>query len=258
MLVVSPRILALGIFQHLADGAVSTRHIPDRTRDFVQYDRTPDLGGHCHLLQGLIAAVNHGKQAVGTLLTPEEHSVETHPLGTSQGCCLHILGTLYQRDVDILHLAIASAVLEGRQEDGIGMLVDKLFYNRTHGVATVRDAPLCHLFVDIGHLDVFQVGHPCYLVLGMQHLQQGTMHRGKDDAACQRRADNGSLGKMGRQLGIRRHQDIAVQHLTFLPGVLQRCHGIALVAHHRQFAGILESKGVATVLQHGSLSATGR
>ena len=92
----------------------------------------------------------------------------------------------------------------------------------------------------------------------MQHLQQGTMHRGKDDAACQRGADNGSLGKMGRQLGIRRYQDIAVQHLAFLPGILQGCHGIAVMAHHRQFAGILESKGVATILLCGSLSATGR
>ena len=61
MLVVSPGILALGVFQHLSDGAVSARYIPDGTGDLIQYDGAFYLRGLCHLFQRLVTAVNHSE-----------------------------------------------------------------------------------------------------------------------------------------------------------------------------------------------------
>ena len=165
MLIGSPRILALGISQHLTNGAATSRHIPHGARHLVQHHRALHLRGQSHLLQGIVTAVDHSKQTVGTLLATQQHAIETHPLSTCQGRGFHILGTLDEGDVNLLHLAIATTILKRRQEDSIRALVDDFFYHRTHAVATIADATFRHLLVDIGYLDVFQVGHSCYALL---------------------------------------------------------------------------------------------
>ena len=137
------------------------------------------------------------------------------------------------------------------------MLVDNLLDDGTHAVATVADASFLNLLMDIGNLDVLQVGHSGNLLLDTEHLQQGTVYGGEDDAALQGGTHKGAVGEVLRHFGIARHHDVAMQHLALLPRVLQRSHRIAIVAHHGEPLGILEGDSVATILQTCRLAATG-
>ena len=113
MVVFGPVVLSTGILYHLTDGAASAWHIPHAAHQLVDEYGATMTSLSSLLLEGSLALVNLGKEAVGHLGTSIEQAIETHPLGTGQGRRLHILGTLDEGDVEFLDLAIASAVLKG-------------------------------------------------------------------------------------------------------------------------------------------------
>ena len=102
MLVGSPRIAPAGILYHLADGAATAGDVPHGAYHLVDQHAAALASLPGLLTQGLIAAVDDGKEAVSLLLLAEKHAVELHPLGTGQRRSFHIFRTLDKRYVDVL------------------------------------------------------------------------------------------------------------------------------------------------------------
>ena len=65
-------------------------------------------------LEALVTTVHFSKKAVGLWRNPEEQSVETHPLGTSQSGGFHVVGTFDDGNIQFLDTAITTTVLERR------------------------------------------------------------------------------------------------------------------------------------------------
>ena len=108
MVVVSPRILSAGIGYHLPYGATSTWNVPYVSYNLVNQHRAALTCLSSLRLQGVIAAIYHGEQAVCLTLMAEQPAIELHPLCTGQRRRLHILGTLHDGDVYLLDLAVTA------------------------------------------------------------------------------------------------------------------------------------------------------
>ena len=80
MLIGSPRVVASCILDHLTDGALATRNIPDAARDIVEQD-----GGTVLLcyqrLQLIVVFIDGIEETIGLLFATEEQAIETQPLG---------------------------------------------------------------------------------------------------------------------------------------------------------------------------------
>ena len=83
-----------------------------------------------------------------------EHAVKTHPFGTGQRRFLHIFRTLYERNVHIFYAPIATAVLEGREQNGISLSIDNLLYQWVHAVATVDEFSIAASFLNERYLNI--------------------------------------------------------------------------------------------------------
>ena len=157
-------------------------------------DHRAPLASLCSLLlQGGVAAVNLVEHSVSLLADTKQQPIEAHPLGTSQGRCLHILGTLDERDAYLLRLAVAARVFEGRQHDDVRLDVHDLLHHGVQAVAAVHDASLCNLFVDIGNLDVLRVGHAHNPVAQSEFRQQGTVDGGEDGCPLDGHLNDGGI-----------------------------------------------------------------
>ena len=82
----------------------------------------------CACLNAVVGFLHLNKKTVCLGFLTYEHAIETHPLGTSKRRRLHIVGTLDKRYMKFVELAIASTVLEGRDEHRIGFSVDDFLY----------------------------------------------------------------------------------------------------------------------------------
>ena len=124
MRVVAPRVLDVGIPNQSSDGALSSWHIPHTARQFVHDGADMRRIALCQFLQPQVVGLHRSEQAVGLRLCSEEHAIETHPFRPSQGTRLHVVSRLDDGDAEMLQSAIATAVLERRQEQGIGLQVE--------------------------------------------------------------------------------------------------------------------------------------
>ena len=101
-------------------------------------------------LEALVTLSTSAKRLSACGATPEEQSVETHPLGTSQSGGFHVVGTFDDGNIQFLDTAITATVLERRQKDGIGMQVDDALHIGIHTVATIGDGTPAAGFVHGG------------------------------------------------------------------------------------------------------------
>ena len=116
--VVGPEVTACSVANHLADGAAPAGDVPSAAGDLVDHHGGARLGLMGHGGEGVIAAVDEVEQAVGPALAAVEQPVEPEPFGARQGGRLHVLGTLDQRNADVLKLSVAAGVLAGRRGAG--------------------------------------------------------------------------------------------------------------------------------------------
>ena len=122
------------------------------------------------------------EETVGFVALAKEQSVETHPLGTRQRRCFHILGTLYDGYAYLLCLAVAAGVLEGRQHDDLWLHVHNLLDYGIQTVAAVNDVSLLDLQLYVGQLNVLRVGHTHNAATQPQLREQGAMD-GREDGS---------------------------------------------------------------------------
>ncbi len=116
---------------------------------------------------------------------------------------------------------------------------------------------LSHLLMHVRYLDIFQVGDTGNALFFVQHLQQGTMHRGEYHAALQGYTNHRALQNYTGGLTpcvVFRHQQVAMQHLPGFPGMGQRHLRIVFVAYHTDTLGITKGHGIARLLLRGRLS----
>ena len=222
------------------------------------------------------------EERVGAPLLAVEHAVEADPLGAGQRRLLHILGALDDGDVDLLQPAVAARVLEGREQQGVGLGVDDLLDQGAHAVAAVREAARGEPLADVGHLHILRVGHAGHLSLSPQLADEGGMDAGEDDRPPQRHPHHGDalLARRGRHLFARRgrhlfarrgrpllarrgrpllsgvarhcrvirHEQIAMEHLPRLPGIVDGDQSAAVALGDVDEAGVLERNSSALVL----------
>ena len=141
----------------------------------------------------MIAPLYLLEETVGTLLLTIEHAIEAHPLGSCQWGGFHVFGAFDDGNIDVLQSAIASGILEGREEDGIGLCVDDLLDDRAHAVAAVYESSLLHTLLHERHFDILQVGHAGHLLFGLQLADKSTVHTGEHNAAAEGSAHNGTF-----------------------------------------------------------------
>ena len=204
--------------------------------------------------QGIVVVVDDMEEAVGTLLTAVEDTIEAQPLGTCQRCRLHILCALYEGDVYLLESAIAAAVLKGGEEDGVRTAVDDLLDDGTHAFADIGYVSEGYLFMNPRYLDVLQVGNASDALLTVKRQEHGAMDGGKDHRTAQGRADNGPFGQRRGQRTVGRDEEVTVEYSTVLPRIFQHGLGIAIIAYYTQKGGVLETNGIATSLHARALT----
>ena len=132
-------------------------------------------------LEALVTTVHFSKKVVGLWRNPEEQSVETHPLGTSQSGGFHVVGTFDDGNIQFLDTAITATVLERRQKDGIGMQVDDALHIGIHTVATIGDGAPAAGFVNGGQFDVLQVADTADATKHTQIIHQSAVDGRVDD-----------------------------------------------------------------------------
>ena len=139
--VVLPKIADTCIGKEPSHRAAPARHEPRAAlRQVAQRSGTLRRSGGFPLAV-LISLCHQFKQAVGRRAAMREPSVEAHPLGASQGRRFHIVGALDNRHAQRGQCAV-SRILEGREQQGVGVQGVQQFRIGLHGIAR-RFQPPC-------------------------------------------------------------------------------------------------------------------
>ena len=80
----------------------------------------------------------------------EKPGIESHPFGTRKRRRLHVVGTVDQRDTQLLQLFVAPAVFERRDKDGIDVGIDERLDIRHRHVAEIVVEAMRSEFVEQG------------------------------------------------------------------------------------------------------------
>ena len=264
-LVAAPRIADSGVGNHLSYGAFAARHIPYRARQLVHKHllaRSFGILARYICLQSSVFLIYLGKERVGLLLLSEQHSVEAHPLGAAQRRSLHVVGSLDYGYVQFAHATITAAVLERREEDGIGRKVDNRLYGRAQRTAAVANLACLYALFHPRKVNIHQVAHATNGIGGTQFIGQGTMNAGCDERFLQWCVYYRCSWMQRLQAvvtctaAVAGHQQIGMQRLPEVPGVGKSNHTVAVAIDNFDAFGILHLQGVAHGIVHFDTAAT--
>ena len=60
----------------------------------------------------MIAVIYSLEQTISLLLATKQHAIESQPFSTCQWRCFHIVGTLYDRYINLIKLSISATVFK--------------------------------------------------------------------------------------------------------------------------------------------------
>ena len=245
MLIPCVRVFDIRVSDKSSDGAASARYIPDSSRLFVHDHRGAYTRGFCQLFEPQVVAFHLLEHLLRLFLRSEEHAVVLHPLRTPERGGFHIVGSLDNRDIDVLQFAVASVVLERREENGVGREVDDCLDGRSQSTSAISDGSLFALFDHPRQVDVLQVADTTDALLLSQRLHQSAVYTGGDDRLFQGDADQCAFWQvMGFGL-VGRNKDIRMQCLAAVPRVGKLNGGITIIANHRKIRGVFQVQRVA-------------
>ena len=236
--IMAEQVIGSGILVKLAGGAATSRYIPRRTAFHFTHQFRLGALRVGYGFQFVVALFHFGKDTVRQGFLSEKHSIETDPLGTSEGRCFHVVGTFDDRDFQLLHLSVASAILVRRKQQGIRVKVDNLLHIRIGAFPCIDDGSLLASFDDGRYLDVLDFANAPDAVHGSQFVDEVAMRSGIDQRLAQRSADNRSCGQMFGHFLVLVYQKIGAEDSGRIPRIPQTGFRIAFALNQGQVFGI--------------------